>query len=314
MLSLPPLSAVRVFEAAARLEHFSAAAKELGMTQAAVSYQIRLLEERLGVSLFQRSGRRVTLTERGRVLAPVIIRAFDDMRAGFSTFLSEESAVLTISCANSFASLWLLPRLGEFQSLYPDLAVRLEATDRLVDFARDGVDLAVRGGEGRWAGLEASLITRQRIAPFCSPAFIERHGPIRDAAQLRSLPLLTPEDIWWRNWFAAMGEAFDREAMRGRIAIGSQHVEGRMAIAGQGIAILNAQFWHEEIATGLLVEAVPSHVIDPWSFWVVHPPHSRNLPKVKAFREWVLRRFAQETKEAGVQPLPHPIDQPGQSS
>ena len=308
MLGLPPLSAVRVFEAAARLEHFSAAAKELGMTQAAVSYQIRLLEERLGVILFQRSGRRVVLTDRGRVLAPVIIRAFDDMRAGFAAFLSEEAAVLTVSCANSFASLWLLPRLGEFQALYPDLAVRLEATDRMVDFARDGVDLAIRGGEGHWTGLEAALITRQRIAPFCSPAFLQRHGPVDGAARLRSLPLLTPEDPWWRNWFKGMGEHFDGEAMRGRIAIGSQHVEGRMAIAGQGIAILNAQFWHEEIAAGMLVEPVPSHIIDPWSFWVVYPPHSRNVPKVKAFREWVIRRFAQEEQAPGSQPL-RPIDQ-----
>ncbi|MET0364344.1 MAG: LysR substrate-binding domain-containing protein [Sphingobium sp.] len=307
MLPLPPLSAVRVFEAAARLEHFSAAARELGLTQAAVSYQIRLLEERLGVSLFQRSGRRVTLTDRGRVLAPVIIRAFDDMRAGFAAFLAEESAVLTVSCANSFASLWLLTRLGEFQALHPELAVRLEATDRIVDFARDGVDLAVRGGEGVWQGLEATLITRQRIAPFCSPAFLERHGPITSAAQLRTLPLLTPEDIWWRNWFGAMGEAFDGEDMLGRIAIGSQHVEGRMAIAGQGVAILNAQFWAEEIAAGMLVEAVPSHVIDPWSFWVVHPPHSRALPKVKAFREWVIRRFAQETAQPGVLPAMRPL-------
>ncbi|HEX7856501.1 MAG TPA: LysR substrate-binding domain-containing protein [Sphingobium sp.] len=302
MLPLPPLSAVRVFEAAARLEHFSAAAKELGMTQAAVSYQIRLLEERLGVSLFQRIGRRVALTDRGRTLAPVIIRAFDDMRAGFAAFLAEESTVLTISCANSFASLWLLPRLGEFQTLYPDLAVRLEATDRNVDFARDGVDVAVRGGEGLWPGLEATLVTRQRIAPCCSPAFLERHGPITSVAQLGTLPLLTPEDPWWSNWFGAMGEALDREKMLGRIAIGSQHVEGRMAIAGQGLAILNVQFWHEEIAAGLLVEAVPSHVIDPWSFWVVHPPHSRNLPKVKAFREWVIERFAKDMGEPAASP------------
>ncbi|MET0239545.1 MAG: LysR substrate-binding domain-containing protein [Sphingobium sp.] len=294
MQTLPPLSAIRVFECAARLEHFSAAARELGMTQAAVSYQIKLLEERLGVSLFQRIGRGVALTDRGRALAPAIIRAFDDMRAGFASFAAEDSAVLTISCANSVASLWLLPRLAEFQTLYPDLAVRLDATDQLADFARDGVDVAIRGGLGQWPGLEATLLTRHRIAPFCSPAFLAAHGPITDAAALRDLPLLSPQDSWWRSWFDAMGVDFDGGDMKRRIALGSQHIEGRAAIGGQGLAILSVQFWRDNIAAGLLVEPVPSHVVDPFAFWVVHPPHNRNSRKVKAFREWVVDRFTSE--------------------
>lgn len=293
MSALPPLSAVRVFEAAARLEHFSAAAKELGMTQAAVSYQIKLLEERLGASLFHRVGRRVALTDRGRALAPQIIRAFDDMRTAFASFRAEESAVLTISSASSAASLMILPRLAEFQARHPDLAVRLEATDRVVDFARDGVDVAVRGGRGDWPGLDSTLVLRQRIAPCCSPAFLDRHGPITEAEQLLHLPLLTPEDLWWRNWFGAMDVAFDGGALRGGIALGSQHMEGRAAIAGQGVAIVNPQLWRNEFAAGLLVEPVASHVIDPYSFWVVHPPLSRNVPKVKAFREWMVDCFAE---------------------
>ncbi|CAN5178349.1 transcriptional regulator GcvA [soil metagenome] len=299
MSPLPPLSAVRVFEAAARLEHFSAAAKELGMTQAAVSYQIKLLEERLGASLFQRVGRRVALTDRGRMLAPTIIRAFDDMRAGFASFAAEESAVLTISCANSAASLLILPRLGEFQARHPNLAVRLEATDRLIDFARDGVDVAGRGGEGDWPGLDATLILRQRIAPCCSPAFLAAHGPIEDAEDLSRMPLLTPDDFWWRNWFGAMGVAFDRGRVRGGIALGSQHVEGRAAVHGQGVAILNPALWPDEFAAGLLIEPVPSQVIDPYSFWVVHPPLSRNVPKVKAFREWMVDCFAGNREPVG---------------
>ena len=142
---LPPLAAVRAFEAAARLLSFTEAAQALGMTQAAVSYQIRMLEERLGVALFQRVGRRVELTPQGQSLAPVIIRAFDEMRAGFASLRADSASVLTITSTQSFAHLWLAPRIGQFQMLQPDLAVRIHTSDSLVDFGRDQVDVAVRG-------------------------------------------------------------------------------------------------------------------------------------------------------------------------
>ena len=141
MSPLPPLSAIRVFEAAARLENFTAAAQELGMTQAAVSYQVKLLEERLGISLFQRTGRKVALTEKGREIAPILTRAFDQMRQGFVALTQDHSAVLSISCTNSFAHLWLAPRIGAFQMRHPNLAVRIMADDAVVDLARDGICL-----------------------------------------------------------------------------------------------------------------------------------------------------------------------------
>lgn len=188
MSALPPLSAVRVFEAAARLENFTAAAQELGMTQAAVSYQVKLLEDRLGLSLFQRAGRRVLLTDKGREIAPVIIRAFDQMRQGFAALAQDHSMVLTISCTNSFAHLWLAPRIGAFQMRHPGLAVRIQAEDAVVDLARTGVDLAIRGGKGNWPGLEARLLTHNRLAPMCSPDWLARHGPVADAQALHALP------------------------------------------------------------------------------------------------------------------------------
>lgn len=299
MSKLPPLSAVRVFEAAARLENFTVAAAELGMTQAAVSYQIKLLEERLGISLFHRMGRKVALTDKARVLAPVISRAFDEMRTGFAALTAEDSNVLTISSHPSLSGQWLVPRLGDFQRRHPELAVRLDASDRLVDFAREGVDVALRGGLGDWPGLESRRLLRNRIAPLCSPGFIAQHGPIDTIAQMHDLPRLTPEDSWWASWFAAMGHPAGGRYGRPEIALYSQQMEGRAAMAGQGLAILSVFLWRQEMEAGLLVEPMPSQVIDPTTYWLVHPPHSRNVPKVKAFRDWIIAQFAAEAAPDG---------------
>ncbi|NML12572.1 LysR family transcriptional regulator [Sphingobium sp. AR-3-1] len=291
---MPPLSAIRVFEAAARRENFTAAALELGMTQAAVSYQVKLLEERLGLSLFQRIGRKVVLTDKGRDIAPVLTRAFDQMRQGFAALTQDHSAVLTISCTNSFAHLWLAPKIGAFQMRHPQLAVRIQAEDGVVDLARDGVDLAIRGGKGQWPGLEATLLTHNRLVPMCSPAWLDRHGPIAGAEALHALPRLSPDDMWWHEWFAAMAVEADPADGPPGIALDSQVMEGRAAIGGQGVAILNHFLWKMEIESGLLVEAVPSYVREIASYWVVYPPHARNTPKVKAFRDWIVAAFAAE--------------------
>ena len=292
MSPLPPLSAIRVFEAAARLENFTAAAQELGMTQAAVSYQVKLLEERLGISLFQRTGRKVALTEKGREIAPILTRAFDQMRQGFAALTQDHSAVLSISCTNSFAHLWLAPRIGAFQMRHPNLAVRIMADDAVVDLARDGIDLAVRGGKGEWPGLEAKLLTHNRLVPMCSPAWRDRHGAIADAQALHALPRLSPDDMWWHEWFAAMGVEADPADGPPGIALDSQVMEGRAAIAGQGIAILNHFLWKAEVEAGQLVEAVPSYVREIASYWLVYPPHARNTSKIKAFRDWISAEFA----------------------
>ncbi|WP_333702217.1 LysR substrate-binding domain-containing protein [Sphingobium yanoikuyae] len=292
MSPLPPLSAIRVFEAAARLENFTAAAQELGMTQAAVSYQVKLLEERLGISLFQRTGRKVALTEKGREIAPILTRAFDQMRQGFAALTQDHSAVLSISCTNSFAHLWLAPRIGAFQMRHPNLAVRIMADDAVVDLARDGIDLAVRGGKGEWPGLEAKLLTHNRLVPMCSPAWRDRYGPVADAQALHALPRLSPDDMWWHEWFAAMGVEADPADGPPGIALDSQVMEGRAAIAGQGVAILNHFLWKAEVEAGQLVEAVPSYVREIASYWLVYPPHARNTPKIKAFRDWISAEFA----------------------
>lgn len=267
------------------------------MTQAAVSYQVKLLEERLGISLFQRVGRKVALTDKGREIAPVVARAFDQMRQGFAALVQDHSAVLTVSCTDSFAHLWLATRIGAFQMQHPGLAVRIHATDAVVDLAREGIDVAIRGGRGNWAGLEAKLLTHNRLAPLCSPAWLEKHGGVSDANALHAMPRLSPDDLWWHEWFAAMGvEPEDQEGLPPAIALDSQMMEGRAAMAGQGVAIVNLFMWKAEVEAGLLVEAVPSYVQERASYWIVYPPHNRNTPKVKAFRDWISAEFADAIK------------------
>jgi LysR family glycine cleavage system transcriptional activator len=286
---------VRAFEAASRRENFTEAAQELGMTQAAVSYQVRLLEERIGMPLFHRVGRRVELTPRGQALAQVVIHAFDDMRAGFTQAQSDDAAILTISCSNSFAHLWLAPRIGRFQMIDPDLAVRLQATDRIVTFEREAVDIAIRGSaSASWPGLSAEKLMRGRIKPLCSPDFLARHGPFHTAADLLKTVRLSPLDYWWDEWLAAMDVDAGDGRGRASIALDSQMMEGRAALAGQGVAILNPFFWQTEIEAGLLIEPVPSDVVEGRRYWVVYPTAHRNQPKIKAFRDWIMAEMAEE--------------------
>ena len=214
------------------------------------------------------------------------------MREGFAALTQDHSAVLSISCTNSFAHLWLAPRIGAFQMRHPNLAVRIMADDAVVDLARDGIDLAVRGGKGEWPGLEAKLLTHNRLVPMCSPAWRDRYGPVADAQALHALPRLSPDDMWWHEWFAAMGVEADPADGPPGIALDSQVMEGRAAIAGQGVAILNHFLWKAEVETGQLVEAVPSYVREIASYWLVYPPHARNTPKIKAFRDWISAEFA----------------------
>ncbi|MBJ7377132.1 LysR substrate-binding domain-containing protein, partial [Sphingobium sp.] len=148
--------------------------------------------------------------------------------------------------------------------------------------------------KGQWPGLEATLLTHNRLVPMCSPAWLDRHGPIADAQALHALPRLSPDDMWWHEWFAAMAVEADPAAGPPGIALDSQVMEGRAAIGGQGVAILNHFLWKMEIESGLLVEAVPSYVREIASYWVVYPPHARNTPKVKAFRDWIVAEFAAE--------------------
>ena len=299
MRTLPPLAAVRVFEAAARHENFTAAASELRMTQAAVSYQVKVLEDRLGVALFRRERRRVVLTEAGCRAAGDLSRAFDLIDASFAQLRTEDSRMLTISTSQTFANAWFAWRLGSFQMAHADMAVRLLVSDTLVDFAREDVDVAVRVGMGAWPGLDADLLFRIDFTPMCSPEFLARHGGALTPQTLLDVPLISPHDAWWPVWLREAGvdapDVLDRPGIR----LDSQAHEGNAAMAGQGVAMLTPFFWRNDIADGRLVRLFDQLSSRGFGYWLVVPEHRSNVPKIKRFRDWLRHEIAEDLRRNG---------------
>lgn len=290
MRSLPPLAAVRVFEAAARHLNFTAAARELGMTQSAVSYQIRLLEERLGLPLFHRQRGRVTLTPAARRAAALTTSAFDTIGDAFGDLRVADDTVLRISSANTFATKWLAPRIGAFQLRHPELAVRLDATDRIVDFASEEVDVAIRVTGRPVASFHAERLFPASFTPMVGPDFLAHH-PLPDPAALLALPRLTPDDPWWAIWFVAANLPGVQPAPGG-LRLDSQVAEASAAMAGAGAAILDPRMWRREIDEGRLIAPFELLAESGFSFWVVCTSARRNVPKIRAFRQWLVAAAA----------------------
>lgn len=297
-LSLPPLTAIRVFEAVARHLSFTRAAAEIGMTQAAVSYQIKLLEERFGGPLFLRRPRQVELTEAGRRLAPAVTEAFALLSEAYASARTGAEGVLTISASVTFASVWLAQHIGAFQISHPALAVRMDATNHLTDFAREEADIGIRSGQGQWPGLRAHLLVPGDFTPMLSPKLAARGAGMKQPADLLHLPILDPDDPWWEIWFKDAGVAYEMPSTRG--SIGVQAFAGTAAIAGQGVALLTKALYGQELADGRLTQPFDLVARSSMSFYLVYPEARRNVPKIRAFREWILNEVAMTTGAAPV--------------
>lgn len=294
---LPPLQAIRVFEAAARHASFTRAAAELGMTQAAVSYQIKVLEERIGTPLFLRKPRQVALTETGQRLAPAITEAFALIGDAYAAARGGADGLLCISTVQTFASNWLARHLGSFQIAHPSLAVRLDTSSHMVDFAREAVDVGIRSGGGTWPGLAAHLLFRADFTPMLSPKLADSIGGVKTPADLLRLPILDPEDAWWKGWFVAAGLPPDELARRTGSSMGSQASLGSAAMAGHGVAILTRALFAAELGDGRLIQPFDISGDDGHAYFLVYPESRRNVPKIKAFREWILDEVAQSVGE-----------------
>ena len=287
-LSLPPLAAIRCFEAAARHGSFTRAAEELGMTQAAVSYQIKVLEDRLGGPLFLRGARGVSLTEAGKRLAPPVTEAFGQLRIAFESLRADGGGVLAITAVNTFATNWLVPRLGEFQIAHPGLAVRLDTSPKFADFAREDVDVGIRAGSGGWPGLAQHSLMPITYTPMLSPRLLERAGRLESPEDLLKLPLIDPQDVWWGDWFIAAGLPAPDLSRRTEMQVHAQNVAGNAALAGQGVAILTPAFFADELAAGRLVQPFPIVRESTQNYWLVYLEARRRSPKIRAFRDWLL--------------------------
>src|SRR5258706_6020408 len=286
MSDLPPLAAVRVFEAAARHENFSRAAEELAMTQAAVSYQMKVLEERLGVTLFARHARGMALTDLGRRIAPQVTAAFQTLKEAFSSARAESGSVLSITAPRTFATNWLAGRLGNFNVSHPDLSVPLEVSDQLVDLPKSSFDAAIRGIPCPSPGLISHFLMRMPVTPLASPSFLATQK-LTVPEDLLSVPRISSEDEWWDLWFGTLpGGAVDRQNGPG-IRFESQVLDGHAAIAGHGVAILSPPMFKPAIEAGLLVQPFPHMALYKNGYWLVYSEHKRTLPKVKAIHDWM---------------------------
>lgn len=285
MSKLPPLAAIRAFEAAARLQNFTRAAEELGMSQAAISYQIRQLEDRVGQRLFARERGRVRLSDLGRRLLPPISDAFASMAGAFSAISIDDSNVLSINATTSFGGTWLSSRIGRFQLRYPDLAVRMAITNDVVDFETANVDVALRVGAGNWQGLRSEFLFRSHVTPVCAPAFLKAHNIIEPVDLLR-VERLAPNDSWWAGWFAAAGISTPPAPRRG-VELDSQLQEASAVLNGYGIALLTPFFWCAELASGQLVQPFETLYEAGLGTWLVTREGRNGVRKTERFREWI---------------------------
>ncbi|TNM62869.1 LysR substrate-binding domain-containing protein [Aliirhizobium smilacinae] len=282
-----PLNSLRVFEAAARHMSFTRAGEELRLTQTAVSYQIKLLEDTLGEQLFLRRPRQVMLTDAGARLAPKISEAFEIIDEALAGTKSQSDSTLIIHTTATFAARWLAHHLGTFQLENPGIAVRLETSQEMVDFTRTEADIAIRSGSGQWPGLRAHFLMKSDFTPMLSPALAETIGGVHEPADILKLRIIDPGDIWWLHWFAAAG--LPEENLQGRpiSRLGAQTIEAAAAIAGQGVAILKPEFYADDVALGRLIQPFELRATDGSDYWFAYPEARRHSKKITAFREFM---------------------------
>ena len=284
---LPPLAALRAFEAAARHLSFRLAAEELSVTPTAVSHQIRQLESLLGIALFERQARSVVLTPEGRLLFPALREGFDLMTAALAPLMGpKRRRILTVSATPAFVARLLVPRLAEFQAAHPELDLRLHASTQPVDFATQQIDAAIRYGQGPYRGLRHEPLLRTGFAPMCSPAL-----KLRKPADLARHPLLhfqwqptfrEPPD--WTAWRRAAGLR-NLDVGRGITFTDETHAIDA-AIAGQGVGLLNTALVADALARGTLVTPL-GPTLEGLHYQLVYPPAAEGDPALAALREWL---------------------------
>ncbi|NQU60297.1 MAG: transcriptional regulator GcvA [Rhodospirillales bacterium] len=286
--SLPPLNGLRAFETAARHLNFTRAAEELNVTQAAISHQIKGLEERLGQPLFRRLNRRLLLTDAGQSLLPPMSQAFGIIAEAVGRLEGDDSTgVLTVSTLDSIASNWLVPRMGRFRERHPDIELRIAIDDALVDLSQGGVDVALRYGLGKYPGLHVVPLMTEDLFPVCTSKLLEKGRPLKEPADLRHYTLFHDDMIeGWSEWFKAAGISGDD--MTHGFSFSRSNLVLSSAIAGEGVALARSRLVADEIAAGRLIKPFDISVPSSWAYYAVSAQASAGRPKIRAFREWLL--------------------------
>lgn len=287
---LPPLSALRPFEAAARLESFSRAAEELHLTHGAVSRQVRALEQHVGVELFSRHGKRVALTREGRTFAERIRNALQEIAQAADALASRKrDPRLTVSVLPSFASRWLMPRLIRFMEAHPKIEVNVLATNALADFTHDGVDVAIRFGRGPWPSLACEHFLDDEYFPVASPRLNRGKLP-KDPSELLRLRIMREDRNYWELWFEAAGVPL-ATPLEGP-SFNDSTYSLQAAARGEGVALARRSIVGEDLERGTLKRLFRIAVPSRESYWFVSPKELAQSPKVKAFRDWVKAELA----------------------
>lgn len=290
---LPPLNALKAFEAAARNESFTRAADELCVTQGAVSQQVKALEAAVGVTLFSRERQRLVITQAGREYLAVIRDALDRIAMGTERLVRSRGAgVLTVSTSPDFAAKWLVNRLGRFAESHPEIDLRISATMHQVDFVREDVDLAVRHGDGKWPGLDVVRLCSERLFPVCSPKLVSGSQRIATASDLLKFPLLRLDDSTaWMRWFEAAGVT--NPVVRGpTLDRASMLIDA--AVDGQGIALARTALAAWDILNGRLIKPIDVSLRMANTYWIVCPKAAANTSRIATFRKWLLAEASED--------------------
>ena len=304
---LPPLNALRAFEATARHMSFAKAAEELFVTPSALSYQVRQLEEHLGQKLFERLNRAIALTTAGEKLYPGIhtgLLAMSEAVSGLKNATPDD--VLIVSTGPAFAAKWLAPRMYRFIEAHPDIELQLSANLKLVEFGVDGVDVAVRFGYGDYPDLHVEPIFDDVVTPMCSPELIERG--LKKPSDLENFTLLHDDSMSqlerapdWQEWLRRAGVT-NVDASRGmRFSHADHSIDA--AVEGAGVALGRSSLAGRELQSGRLVAPFDVHLTTSAAFWFVCAPTDLEKPKVEAFREWLMKEASEHSVNPSTSPL-----------
>ena len=291
---LPQLNALKAFEAAARHVSFTRAAEELCVTQGAVSHQVKALESELGIKLFNRDRQQLIITDAGRDYLVVVRDAFDRIAMGTERLVQRQSSgALTVSTSPDFAAKWLVHRLGRFAEAHPEIDLRVSGTLHHVDFAREDVDIAVRHGDGHWPGLHVTQLCTEHLFAVCSPAVASR---LKQPSDVLNLPLLHLDDrSVWSAWFDAAGVSCPDEIHGTILNRASMLIDA--AADGQGVALARTTLAAWDLIHKRLVRPFPITLPLSKSYWIVCPKATASLPKLVAFRDWLLVQASDDTRQ-----------------
>lgn len=291
---LPPLNAIRAFEAAARLGSVRQAAEELFVTPSAVSHQLKSLEGFLGVELFRRSGRQIGLTAAGERYRTSVTHALDEVELATRRVMAPpDGAVVTVSVAPSFLTRWLVPRVRDFQDQYPDIELRLSANSGPIDFARSDIDMAIYFGEGEWPGVEAFFLQQVVLVPVCSPGFLED----REIDSLRTLSAQTLIDVStrpdeWDEFLSGFG--IERPTQGKRLGFSSTSLAVGAAMEDLGVALADRSLIAREVKYGQLLIPLDLQMPTRQGFFMVYQTGRELSTGMRCFFDWVMNEIAEQ--------------------